>query len=77
MTAAVKPRHASQSVFDALLWELREHGVKRLGREATQDRLAQLSTAQLQQLIAAFERLRQQYARTVTPELIVTLRGQL
>jgi hypothetical protein len=77
MTIVVKPRHAAQSTFDALLWELREYGVERLTREATQDRLAQVSTEQLQQLIAAFERLQTQYTRTVTPELITTLRGLL
>jgi hypothetical protein len=71
------PRHAAQSIFDALLWELREYGVERFKREATRDRLAQLSTGQLQQLIAAFERLQTQYTRTITPELIATLRGLL
>jgi ABC-type transport system involved in cytochrome bd biosynthesis fused ATPase/permease subunit len=71
------PRHAAQSIFDVLLWELREYGVERLKREATRDRLAQLSTEQLQQLVAAFERLQTRYMRTVTPELVATLRGLL
>jgi hypothetical protein len=71
------PRHAAQSTFDALLWELREYGVERLKREPTQNRLAQLSSEQLRQLVTAFERLQAQYTRTVTPELIATLRGQL
>jgi hypothetical protein len=62
MGRAMNKPNAAQSTYDALLWELREYGVERLKREPTQNRLAQLSTAQLQQLISAFERLRAQYA---------------
>jgi hypothetical protein len=71
------PRHAAQSTFDALLWQLREHGVERLNEDATRNRLAQLSGAQVQQLIAALERLRSRYARTITDELIAALKEQL
>jgi hypothetical protein len=71
------PHHAAQSTFDALLWTLREHGAERLNEEATRSRLAQLSVAQVEQLIAALERLRARYARSITDELIATLKEQL
>jgi len=64
-----------QSSYDALLWELREYGLPRLNHEPTLERLAALSSRQLEELIAALTRL-QSKDEGITDELIQTLREQ-
>lgn len=71
-----KPR-ASQSTYDALLHTLSQRGAARLNEITTRSRLAELSSVQIVHLIAALERLRARYARTITDELIAKLKEQL
>jgi len=67
-----EPRQAAQSSYDALLWELRSYGLPRLNDRPTLDRLAALSSEQLEELIAALMRLRPSYD-AVTDQLIQNL----
>jgi hypothetical protein len=69
--------NAAQSTYDALLYTLRQGGAAKLNEKNTRSRLAELSTTQILQLIAALRRLQQQYARTITDELIAVLKEQL
>jgi hypothetical protein len=71
---AVQARRAAQSTYDAALWVLREYGVARLDDAWMRPRLADFSTAQLKELIAAMERMRPRYPRTITDELLSTLK---
>jgi hypothetical protein len=65
---------APQSTYDAVLWVLREYGKARIDDKWMRPRLAQFSTAQLRELIAAMGRIQAQYPRTVTSDLISTLK---
>jgi hypothetical protein len=67
---------AAQSTYDALLWTLREYGLSRLSDGRTLDRLSELTSEQLKELIAALTRLQAKYPRTCTDELIQKLRDQ-
>lgn len=69
-------RDAPQSTYDALLFELSRHGVSRLAEANCQRRLADLSTTQLREMIAALMRLRSRHL-AITDELLEKLGGQL
>jgi hypothetical protein len=71
---AVQTRRAAQSTYDAVLWVLREYGIARIDDQWMQPRLADSSTAQLKDLIAAMERMQPRYPRTITDELLSTLK---
>jgi hypothetical protein len=63
----VRRRHGgAQSTYDALLHALRTYGLAALERPNCLRRLADLSTAQVRELIAALIRLRPQHATTIT-----------
>jgi hypothetical protein len=63
---------APQSTFDALVFELRTHGLPQLNKTSCRLRLGQLSTQQVRELIAALVRLRPRYL-AITEELILKL----
>src|SRR5262249_58595465 len=65
---------AAESPYQAVLWVLRQYGIARIDDKWTGPRLAQFSTAQLKELIGAMERMRSRYPRTITDELISTLK---
>jgi hypothetical protein len=67
---------AAQSTCDALLYELRTHGVERLAEPNCRQRLAELSTDQVRELIAALLRIRSKHP-AITDELLLQLGGQL
>jgi hypothetical protein len=67
---------AAQSTYDALLWTLREYGLSRLSDSRTLERLSELTSTQLEELVAALTRLQTKYPRTCTDELIQKLRDQ-
>jgi hypothetical protein len=67
---------AASSTVEALVFELREHGVNQLKRPATQGRLSALSAGQLPEVIGRLERLRPRYPQ-ITDELIAALREQI
>jgi hypothetical protein len=71
---AVQTRRAAQSTFDAVLYVLSRHGIARLDDAWTRPRLADFSTTQLKELIAAMERMQPRYPRTITDELLSTLK---
>jgi hypothetical protein len=74
-TKAAKPKEAAASTYDALLWELREHGLRRLKHPPTLSRLSQLSNKQFAELVAALTRLRPRHPKTCSNQLIEKLRG--
>jgi hypothetical protein len=74
-TKAAKPKEAASSTYDALLWELREYGVRRLKHPPTLHRLSQLSNKQFVDLIAALTRLQAKYPKTCSNQLLEKLRG--
>jgi hypothetical protein len=63
-----------QTTYDAVLWVLREYGLARIDDKWMRPRLAEFSTTQLQGLIAAMGRMHSRYPRTITSELISTLK---
>ena len=63
-----------QATYDAVLWVLREYGLARIDDEWMRPRLAEFSTTQLKALIAAMGRMQSRYPRTITSELISTLK---
>jgi hypothetical protein len=67
---------AAQSVCDAVLFELRTYGLPQLAKPTTQQRLADLSSEQLDGIIAALIRLRPKYPATITDDLLLAL-GEL
>jgi hypothetical protein len=70
-------RHgAPPSTYDALLFELRTHGLPNLKQPNCRRRLADLSTAQVRELIATMIQLRAKNP-TITDALISTLGDQL
>ena len=68
---------AARSTCDALIYELRRDGRAALERPNCRHRLADLSTAQVRELIATLIRLRPQHAATITEDLIGLLGDQL
>jgi hypothetical protein len=76
-TPLTKPptaKRAAQSTYDAVLWVLREYGIARLDDQWMRPRLANFSTTQLKELVAAMERMRPRYPQTITSELISALK---
>jgi hypothetical protein len=71
----VKPREAASTTCDALLWELREYGLRRLKHSPTLHRLSQLSNKQFVDLIAALTRLQAKNPKTCSNQLLEKLRG--
>jgi hypothetical protein len=69
-------RGAPQPTCNALLYELRTHGLARLQNSNCQVRLGDISDAQLRDLIAALIRLQPRYPN-ISDELILTLDGLL
>jgi hypothetical protein len=67
---------AAQSTYDALLWTLREYGLSRLSDSRTLERLSELTSEQLKELIAALTRVQAKYPRTCTDGLVQKLRDQ-
>jgi hypothetical protein len=72
---AAKPKEAASTTCDALLWELREYGLRRLKHPPTLSRLSQLSNKQFAELIAALTRLQPKHPKTCSNQLIEKLRG--
>jgi len=64
----------THSTYDAVLWVLREYGLARIDDEWMRPRLAEFSTTQLKELIAAMGRMQSRYPQTITSELISTLK---
>jgi hypothetical protein len=75
LTKTVNPKEAPSSTCDALLWELREYGVRRLKHAPALRRLSQLSNKQFADLIAALTRLQAKYPKTCSNQLLEKLRG--
>jgi hypothetical protein len=67
---------ASQATVEALLYELRMHGLAALKRPSCRRRLADVSSAQLRDVIARLIRLRPKYS-TITDDLLLKLGEQL
>lgn len=74
-TKAAKLKDAASTTYDALLWELREYGLRRLKCDPTLRRLSQLSKKQFADLIAALTRLQANYQKTCSNHLLEKLRG--
>jgi hypothetical protein len=74
-TKATKVKEAASTTCDALLWELRECGLRRLKHAPTLHRLSQLSNKQFVDLIAALTRLQAKYPKTCSNQLLEKLRG--
>jgi len=68
---------AAQSTYDAVFYELRTYGVAQFAQANCRRRLADLSTTQVRELIAALIHLRPQHATTITDDLIGLLGDQL
>jgi hypothetical protein len=63
---------APEATYNAVLYELRTHGLPQLSNENCQRRLADLSAAQLKNLMASLQQRRGQYPN-VCDELLTTL----
>jgi hypothetical protein len=68
----VRPPQAPRVTLDALIYELRTHGLPQLGKANCRRRLGDLSTRQMRELIASLMRLRPKYS-AITNELILKL----
>ena len=67
---------AAQSTVEAVMYELREYGIKQLRKTNTQRRLAEVSDRQLREVIGRLEKLQPKYSR-ITEALISMLKEQL
>jgi|RhiMetdeSRZDD1v2_1073273.scaffolds.fasta_scaffold1438122_2 hypothetical protein len=67
---------AAPTTVEALMYELRTHGVMALAKPNCQRRLADLSTIQIREVIERLTRMRVRYP-AITDELLLTLTGQL
>jgi hypothetical protein len=74
-TKTAKLKEAASTTCDALLWELREYGPRRLKHSPTLHRLSQFSNKQFVDLIAALTRLQAKYPKTCSNQLLEKLRG--
>jgi hypothetical protein len=63
---------APETVYNAVMHELRVHGVAQLGKPDCQRRLADLSDAQLRMLLGSLQRKRGQYP-AISDELLTAL----
>jgi hypothetical protein len=73
--AKIAPKEAVASTVDALHYELCTHGIAQLENSNCRRRLADLSTEQLRNLIAALERMRPKYP-VITDDLLSKLDPQ-
>jgi hypothetical protein len=75
--AGLPPQYdgAAQSTIEVLMFDLRTHGVDRLNKSYTRQRLADLSTAQIKQIIERLKKLRPH--PNITDELIEILSEQI
>jgi hypothetical protein len=71
-----RKRRMHGAPYQALLRELRTHGLAQLNNPNCRQRLGELSSVQLRELIAALARLQPKYP-AITDELIKTLQRQL
>jgi hypothetical protein len=67
---------AAPTTVEALMYSLRERGMAALAERQTQQRLSEMSTAQIKEVIARLVRLRLQYPK-ITDELISYLGEQV
>jgi hypothetical protein len=67
---------AAPATVEALMLSLRSRGVAALAEDTTQRRLADLSTAQVREVIRRLDKLRPRYPQ-ITDELIAALREQV
>jgi hypothetical protein len=74
LTLPPNTTRVAESTYQAVLYVFCEHGTARVDDPWTRPRLAQFSTLQLKELIAAMERMQSRYPRTITDELISTLK---
>src|SRR5262245_58443377 len=63
---------APEATYNAVAYELRTHGLPQLNQPNCQRRLADLSTAQIKNLIASLQQWRGQYPK-VSDDLLTTL----
>jgi hypothetical protein len=77
LNRARRQHGAAQSTYDAVFYELRTYGLAQLAQANCRRRLADLSTVQVRELIAALIRIRPQYPTTITDDLIGLLGDQL
>jgi hypothetical protein len=77
-SAGLPPQYdgAAQSTVEVLMYELREYGVDRLKKPYTRQRLADLSVAQVREIIERLIKLRPLHP-SITDELIETLSEQV
>lgn len=71
-----RPPQGPRATMDALIYELRTHGLPQLGKVNCRRRLSDLSTPQVRELIASLIRLRPKYP-AITNELILKLGDHL
>jgi hypothetical protein len=64
---------AAQASLDAVVCQLRTHGVAALKHPGCRGRLTDLSDGQLHEMIAALIRVRASYAAAITDELLIAL----
>src|SRR5262245_64079445 len=74
ITRAARERYneAPKATYDAVVYELRTHGLPQLKNPNCQRRLSDLSIAQFKNLIASLQQWRNQYPK-VSDELLTTL----
>ena len=72
LAARERFNEAPKATYDAVVYELRTHGVSQLSKPNCQRRLGDLSPAQLKNLIASLQQRRGQYPN-VSDELLTTL----
>jgi hypothetical protein len=70
------PPRAPQSIYDALLYELRTFGIKQLHNPHCLQRLGDLSTDQVRNLVEALIRLQPRFP-AITDQLISLMKEQL
>jgi len=68
---------AAQSTYDAVLLVLRGYGVARLADNWTLTCMADFSTEQMRELLAAMIRMRPKYPATITEELLSAIQDQI
>ena len=70
------PPRAPQSIYDALLYELCTFGLKQLHNQHCLQRVGDLSTDQVRDLVAALMRLQRRFP-VITDQLISLMKEQL
>lgn len=70
-----RQRRAAESTFQAVAYVLRTHGIKRLADNWMLPRLAEFSSEQMRDLLAALTRMQPRYP-AITDELISAIKDQ-